>query len=230
MMIKKILACCIIIALIIGGANTFGPNLAAEGLYQALSQKMELAPDDVNVMATPGGKVFLGNIDEVQVHANQFTVGKVQFESFDCILKNVQFDPIDTLVSQRLAITHADYGEMTASVKRDALRDFLVKKIDGLSNVTVDFQDNLIHVEGDLEVGGLFTAHANIDGTFGMNGTKLMFIPQNMTVEGLGIKYSSSSIGNAEIYDFQTFPLGMQPDKVTMDGDVLTIHGQIRNS
>lgn len=63
-----------------------------------------------------------------------------------------------------------------------------------------------------------------------MNGTKLMFIPKDMTVEGMGLRYSSNSIGNAEIYDFKTFPLGMQPDKVTMDGDVLTIHGQIRNS
>ena len=229
-MIKKLLACCIVIALLIGGANTFGPSLAAEGLYQALSQKMELAPEDVQVIASPGGKVFLGSIDKVQVHANQFTVGKVQFENFDCVLENVQFAPIDTIVTQRLAITHADRGEMTASVRRDALRDFLVKKIDGLSNVTVDFQDDLIHVEGDLEVGGLFTAHAKIDGTFGMNGTKLMFIPKDMTVEGMGLRYSSNSIGNAEIYDFKTFPLGMQPDKVTMDGDVLTIHGQIRNS
>lgn len=228
-MMKKIIAFCIAVGCLIGGANVFGPSLAAEGIYQALSQKMELSPQDVQVHSSPGAEVFFGQLDEVQVHVDTFAVGDVPFERFDCVLRNVQFDPLDSLMDQRLVIRHADRGDMTASVRCEALRQFLLKRLDDLSDVSVTFADNEIVAAGDLKIGGFLSAHATIRGAFGMNGSKLMFIPSNITVEGLGMKYSGN-IGSAEIYDFQSFPLGLQPDDVTMDGDFLTIRGQIRNS
>lgn len=227
---KNVLLLCIIAALLVGGANTFGPTLAEEGVYQALSQKMVLQRDDVHVKAQPGGEVFFGTLDEVQVHSNQFTVGDIPFESFNCVLEQVTFDPVDTLLSQRLSLTGAKSGEMTATVRRDALEQFLVKKIDGISDADVEFTGRQVVVSGTIPVGGLFSAHAVIRGAFGMNGTKLMFIPQQVTVEGLGMKYDGLKLGEAEIYDFHSFPLGIQPDRVTMDGDTLTIHGQVKNA
>lgn len=226
---KKLLMLCILAALLIGGANTFGPTLAEEGIYQALSQKMALNRDDVHVMARPGGNVFLGKLDEVQIHSNQFQVGSIPFEQFDCVLEGVTFSPVDTLLEQRLAISGAQSGTMTASVRRDALQQFLVQKIDGISDADVTFSGNSVVVSGTIPVGGLFSARAVVKGAFGMNGTKLMFIPQHVTVEGLGMTYDGLKLGDAEVYDFKAFPLGIQPDKVTMDGDLLTIHGQVRN-
>lgn len=229
-MIKQLLAIGIVAALLVGGANTVGPTLAEEGVYQALSQKMTLRRDDVHVTASPGGEVFLGKLDTVQIHSNQFQVGDIPFESFDCVLEHVTFDPVATVANQNLTLGQADRGEMTATVRRDALEKFLLQKVDNLSDASVEFAGKTVIISGTLPVGGIFSAHAVIRGAFGMNGTKLMFIPQGVTVEGLGLKYKADNIGDAEIYDFKAFPLGIQPDSVTMDGDLLTIHGQVRNS
>lgn len=228
-MIKKTGILCLVLVLLGVGANVMGPDLAAEGLYQALSQHMELAPQDVQVHASPGAKVFAGQADNIQVHANRVSVNSVPFENFNCSLENVQFDLADTILEQRLSIISADRGEITASVRREDLRRFLMNKIDELSDVQVEFRDNEVFISGSMDVGGLFTAHASVSGAFGMKESKLMFIPDHVEVEGLGMTYRSTHIGSAEIYDFQSFPLGIQPDRVTMDGDVLTIYGQINN-
>ena len=45
-----------------------------------------------------------------------------------------------------------------------------------------------------------------------------------------GMQISTTQMANAEIYDFAGFPLGIQPDSVTMRDGLLTIHGQVSNS
>ncbi len=57
-----------------------------------------------------------------------------------------------------------------------------------------------------------------------------MFIPSSVTVEGMGMQISTTQMAHAEIYDFAGFPLGIQPDRVTMRDGLLTIHGQVSNS
>lgn len=57
-----------------------------------------------------------------------------------------------------------------------------------------------------------------------------MFIPSDISVAGMGIKYNAKNLGDVEIYDFSQFPLGIQPDSVTMRDGVLTVHGQVSNS
>ena len=63
-----------------------------------------------------------------------------------------------------------------------------------------------------------------------MKGSKLMFIPSSVNVEGMGVQVSATQLANVEIYDFAGFPLGIQPDRVTMRDGILTIHGQVSNS
>lgn len=227
---KKLITLIVIAAAVLVGVNVFGPKTAEVALHYALSQNMDIKPEDVRVEASPGMKVLFGELDTVSVHGTAFRVGGLLFDRFDCDLQDVHFSPLNALLDQQMTLASAASGEMTASVRSSELQDFLIHKVDGLKDVSVGFLGDTIEVSGSAKLGGLVDAHAVIRGRFGMDNQKLMFIPDDVTVEGFGMKYSARGLGSAEVYDFSTFPLGIVPDSVTMHGDVLTIHGQTGRS
>lgn len=227
---KKWILVFVIIAGLLVGANNCAPSLAEAGLYAALSSKFGLHNDDIHVQASPGLKIFLGDMDNVTLHAENIKVGEVQFSQFDCNLADVRFDPLVALTQQKVQVTRAGSGDMTASVHSEELEKFLAENIEGLSNPEVTFENDAVRVAGDISLGGILSAHADVRGHFGMQGHKLMFIPSDVSVAGMGIKYNAKNLGNVEIYDFSQFPLGIQPDSVTMRDGVLTVHGQVSNS
>ena len=76
---KRWIIVCVLDAGFLVGANSFAPQLAEVGLSQALSAKFNLQNDDVRVQASPGAKIFLGDIDAVTVHATNFMAGDLKF-------------------------------------------------------------------------------------------------------------------------------------------------------
>ena len=130
---KKLITLLIIAAAVLVGVNAFGPKTAEVALHYALSQKMDLKPEDVRVEASPGMKV-LGELDAVSVHGKAFRVGGLMFDSFDCDLQGVKFSPMDALLDQQMTLASAAHGEMSASVSSNELRNFLVEKVDGLKD------------------------------------------------------------------------------------------------
>lgn len=227
---KKLSIILLILAALLFGADQYAPQLAAAGLYHALSVKMELQPDDVQVQAVPGLKVLAGDLDAVEVHGTNFRVGGLLFDQFNCRLTGVAFSPWDSLADQKLTVLHAQSGDMSATIQRDALQQFLLDNVKGLSDADVTFDNDNVIVQGTIRAGSFLTARAVIQGHFGMNGTKLMFVPSDVAVEGLGLTYSSKHIGNIEVYDFSGFPLGIVPDRVVLRDNQITIHGRVSNS
>lgn len=227
---KKWIVFFLIVAALLVGANSYAPTLAEAGLYAALSSKFGLHNNDIHVQASPGAKIFLGDMDAVTLHAENIKVGDLKFSQFDCNLYDVTFDPLAALLDHKVQLNHAQSGEMTASVRSDELEKFLAENIQGLDHPQVSFENDAVRVAGDLSIGGLLSAHADVRGHFGMQGHKLMFIPSDVSIEGMGVKYNAKNLASAEIYDFSKFPLGIQPDSVTMRDGVLTIHGQVSNS
>lgn len=228
---KKLSIIVVILAALLLGVGQYAPQLAASGLYHALSLKMELQPDDVRVQSSPGLKVLLGELDAVEIHGADFRIGALKFDQLDCQLKGVEFSPLDSLLSQKVMVLRANQGEMSASIRQEELQQFLIDNVKGLSEAEVAFEDDDVVVHGTIHAGGGFlTARAVIRGRFGMNGTKLMFVPSDVTIEGLGLTYSSKNIGNVEVYDFKDFPLGIVPDRVMVRDHTITIHGRVSNS
>ena len=69
-----------------------------------------LQNDDVRVQASPGAKIFLGDIDAVTVHATNFMAGDLKFANFDSNLYGVHFQPLQALVYQELRVTASTAG------------------------------------------------------------------------------------------------------------------------
>lgn len=227
---KKLISLCIAIVVCFVGANAFAPMAAKECLYYSLSRKMDVNRSDVQVTAQPGLKILSGEMDSATVHSQNFHVGDLVFDRLDCSLSGVQFNLLDSITSGRLVLVSADSGELTATVRSEALKEFLVRKVDKLSDPVVTFENGQVHVSGMVTVGGVLKAQANLQGTFAIKENKLVFLPSSITVDGFGKSFNSSKPTTIEVYDFGDFPLGIQPNSVTMDNHVLTIHGSVHHT
>ncbi|MCH4167195.1 MAG: DUF2993 domain-containing protein [Megasphaera sp.] len=227
---KKLIILCIAIAVCIVGANIVVPVAAGECLYYSLSRKMDVDRSDVQVTAQPGLKILAGAMDSATVHSRNFHVGDVVFDRLDCDLSGVRFGLLDSLASGRLVLVHADSGELTATVRSEALQEFLIRKVDKLSDPVVTFENNQVHVSGMVAIGGFLKAQADLQGVFTIKENKLVFVPSSLTVDGFGKSFNSTKPTTIEVYDFGDFPLGIQPDSVTMDNQVLTIHGSVHHT
>lgn len=226
---KKLVIVVIIAAALIMGTNQYGPQLVQTALYHALSTKMQLRPQDIQIEASPGAKVLLGELDRVEIHGTQLHVGRLHFESLDCHLRDVTFSPVQSITGGHLSVLTTRQGDMTAVIDRSELRQYLIKRVEHISNADVSFEGDHIVVGGTVQVGGgMLTAYATMAGRIEMKNTKLMFIPSELSVEGWGMKYNSKRLDDVEVYDFNDLPLGIVPDRVTIDGDRLIIHGVVK--
>lgn len=224
---KKLIVLLLLIGCLAYGCNEYAPQMAESALHHSLQQKMELQRSDVRLEAEPGIKIVAGTIDRVQVHGRDARIGDMKLASLDCDLRGVHFDPIASVSQGSFVIQRADSGELSASIRSDDLKQFLMQKVDKLSDVQVDIVDDSVHVKGNFPIGGILDAKADIRGHFGMEENKLMFVPNTVSLEGLGIAYKLK-LNNIEVYDFSGFPLGIIPDTVSMQDNVLTIHGRVR--
>ncbi len=228
-MMKKWMYAAMAVAVILLGLNIAAPRLAAYGLYRGFSRHMEISPDNVLVEASPGLSVLTGRLDRVHAGGDDFRVGKLCFQSFDCTLEGVRFDPLASLMDGRLQAESAEQGELVATVSQDDLSDFIKKQVKGTEQMDVSFDGDTIHVRGKVRVGGFLRADADIAGRFAMEGNKLMFLPEDAAISAKGVRVNASNLARLEVYDFTDFPLHMVPDQVTLDNGLLTLHGRVSN-
>ena len=226
---KKWIYAAVVVVVVLMGLNIAAPHLAAYGLYRGLSRHMELSPDNVLVEARPGLSVLTGRLDRVHAGGADFRVGKLRFQSFDCTLEGVRFNPLTSLMDGRLQAESAEQGELTAVVSQEDLSDFLKKQVKGTEQMDVDFEGDTIHVRGKVRVGGFLRTDADIAGRFAMEGTKLMFLPEDAAISAKGVRVNASNLARLEVYDFSDFPLHMVPDQVSLDNGLLTLHGRVSN-
>lgn len=226
---KRVTLCIIAIAILLG-LNVVGPFLAEEGIYQTAARHADIQRGDVRASASPGLKVYAGYLDTLDWESRDFHIGNVPFASITCHLEGVHIDPIESLTIGRVSFSSADKGEFVASVRSADLQDLMVKKVKNVSDGTVSFENGKARVSGIIKLGGVLKARTVITGAFAMEGTKLVFVPQAVNIDGLGSVSGSIHFGNVDVYDFGEFPLGMIPDNVTMEDQLLTIHGKVQHT
>lgn len=223
---KKLIVVIVVTGIFCFCANSYAPQLAESGLYQALNGKMELQRSDVKVQSSPGIKILGGTLDTVEVHGNDVHFGDLALTSFDCNLQDVHFDLINAVTNRNITVLQADRGEMTASISAESIKKYLTDKVKNLSDVSVAFADDKVIVSGTLSVGGFLKAQSKLEGTFVMKGEKLVFLPSHVSMEGMGIE-RLLQVPSIDVYDFSDFPLGIRPDTVSMQNGILTIHGKV---
>lgn len=225
---RKLLAVIFMAAGICGAAQLWGQEAAETALYHSLQGRMNVSRKDVRVVAEPGMKILIGRLDAVDIHSGAFTVGKLRFESFDCSLDRLSINPFETLLHTRLSVGRAAGGQVQAVIGARDLEEYLRARTDKIAGAVVTFEGDEVHVRGDIGLGGLISAAANVTGKFVVEGTSLKFAPSRIYVEGAGKKFGTETVGKVEIYDFDNFPFGLVPDSAAIENNRLVIHGRVR--
>lgn len=225
---RKLLAVIFMAAGICGAAQLWGQEAAETALYHSLQGRMNVSRKDVRVVAAPGMKILIGRLDAVYIHSGAFTVGKLRFESFDCSLDRLSINPFETLLHTRLSVGRAAGGQVQAVIGARDLEEYLRARTDKIAGAVVTFEGDEVHVRGDIGLGGLISAAADVTGKFVVEGTSLKFAPSRIYVEGAGKKFGTETVGKVEIYDFDNFPFGLVPDSAAIENNRLVIHGRVR--
>ncbi|EHM40628.1 LmeA family phospholipid-binding protein [Anaeroglobus geminatus] len=225
---RKLLAVIFMAAGICGAAQLWGQEAAETALYHSLQGRMNVSRKDVRVVAEPGMKILIGRLDAVDIHSGAFTVGKLRFESFDCSLDRLSINPFETLLHTRLSVGRAAGGQVQAVIGARDLEEYLRARTDKIAGAVVTFEGDEVHVRGDIGLGGLISAAADVTGKFVVEGTSLKFAPSRIYVEGAGKKFGTETVGKVEIYDFDNFPFGLVPDSAAIENNRLVIHGRVR--
>lgn len=225
---RKLLAVIFMAAGICGAAQLWGQEAAETALYHSLQGRMNVSRKDVRVVADPGMKILIGRLDAVDIHSGAFTVGKLRFESFDCSLDRLSINPFETLLHTRLSVGRAAGGQVQAVIGARDLEEYLRARTDKIAGAVVTFEGDEVHVRGDIGLGGLISAAADVTGKFVVEGTSLKFAPIRIYVEGAGKKFGTETVGKVEIYDFDNFPFGLVPDSAAIENNRLVIHGRVR--
>lgn len=225
---RKLLAVIFMAAGICGTAQLWGQEAAETALYHSLQGRMNVSRKDVRVVAEPGMKILIGRLDAVDIHSGAFTVGKLRFESFDCSLDRLSINPFETLLHTRLSVGRAAGGQVQAVIGARDLEEYLRARTDKIAGAVVTFEGDEVHVRGDIGLGGLISAAADVTGKFVVEGTSLKFAPSRIYVEGAGKKFGTETVGKVEIYDFDNFPFGLVPDSAAIENNRLVIHGRVR--
>lgn len=225
---RKLLAVIFMAAGICGAAQLWGQEAAETALYHSLQGRMNVSRKDVRVVAEPGMKILIGRLDAVDIHSGAFTVGKLRFESFDCSLDRLSINPFETLLHTRLSVGRAAGGQVQAVIGTRDLEEYLRARTDKIAGAVVTFEGDEVHVRGDIGLGGLISAAADVTGKFVVEGTSLKFAPSRIYVEGAGKKFETETVGKVEIYDFDNFPFGLVPDSAAIENNRLVIHGRVR--
>lgn len=225
---RKLLAVIFMAAGICGAAQLWGQEAAETALYHSLQGRMNVSRKDVRVVAEPGMKILIGRLDAVDIHSGAFTVGKLRFESFDCSLDRLSINPFETLLHTRLSVGRAAGGQVQAVIGARDLEEYLRARTDKIAGAVVTFEGDEAHVRGDIGLGGLISAAADVTGKFVVEGTSLKFAPSRIYVEGAGKKFGTETVGKVEIYDFDNFPFGLVPDSAAIENNRLVIHGRVR--
>ncbi len=225
---RKLLAVIFMAAGICGAAQLWGQEAAETALYHSLQGRMNVSRKDVRVVAEPGMKILIGRLDAVDIHSGAFTVGKLRFESFDCSLDRLSINPFETLLHTRLSVGRAAGGQVQAVIGARDLEEYLRARTDKIAGAVVTFEGDEVHVRGDIGLGGLISAAADVTGKFVVEGTSLKFAPSRIYVEGAGKKFETETVGKVEIYDFDNFPFGLVPDSAAIENNRLVIHGRVR--
>lgn len=225
---RKLLAVIFMAAGICGAAQLWGQEAAETALYHSLQGRMNVSRKDVRVVAEPGMKILIGRLDAVDIHSGAFTVGKLRFESFDCSLDRLSINPFETLLHTRLSVGRAAGGQVQAVIGARDLEEYLRARTDKIASAVVTFEGDEVHVRGDIGLGSLISAAADVTGKFVVEGTSLKFAPSRIYVEGAGKKFGTETVGKVEIYDFDNFPFGLVPDSAAIENNRLVIHGRVR--
>ena len=129
------------------------PPIAVRTMESRLASASQAKSVQVHLQTTPAILLLLGQLDQMDITAEQAMLGQVRVDSLHLTGQNVNFPP-DVLVHGQWAVKSADQMNLSAVVTADDLLDLLQRKVDKLQDADVTITPQLITVDGKVKIAG----------------------------------------------------------------------------
>lgn len=198
------------------------PTIAAKTLQSRLTMVSKARAMQVQVSAMPAVLLLFGQIDQLDIAAEQAMLGQVRVDSLRLTGRNVSL-PVDVMVSGQLAVRAADELNLSAVVTADDLLELLQRKVDKLQNAEVTIAPELITVSGQAKILGRM-ADIRMEGQVLEEDGNIYFRMTKLDIKNaiLGKALLGNFFGDIMLVDLKKLSLPVELDDVLQqDGQVV---------
>ena len=198
------------------------PTIAAKTLQSRLTMASKARAMQVQVSAMPAVLLLFGQIDQLDIAAEQAMLGQVRVDSLRLTGRNVSL-PVDVMVSGQLAVQAADELNLSAVVTADDLLELLQRKVDKLQNAEVTIAPELITVSGQAKILGRM-ADIRMEGQVLEEDGNIYFRMTKLDIKNaiLGKALLGNFFGDIMLVDLKKLSLPVELDDVLQqDGQVV---------
>ena len=198
------------------------PTIAAKTLQSRLTMASKARAMQVQVSAMPAVLLLFGQIDQLDIAAEQAMLGQVRVDSLKLTGRNVSL-PVDVMVSGQLAVRAADELNLSADVTADDLLELLQRKVDKLQNAEVTIAPELITVSGQAKILGRM-ADIRMEGQVLEEDGNIYFRMTKLDIKNaiLGKALLGNFFGDIMLVDLKKLSLPVELDDVLQqDGQVV---------
>ena len=198
------------------------PTIAAKTLQSRLTMASKARAMQVQVSAMPAVLLLFGQIDQLDIAAEQAMLGQVRVDSLKLTGRNVSL-PVDVMVSGQLAVRAADELNLSAVVTADDLLELLQRKVDKLQNAEVTIAPELIMVSGQAKILGRM-ADIRMEGQVLEEDGNIYFRMTKLDIKNaiLGKALLGNFFGDIMLVDLKKLSLPVELDDVLQqDGQVV---------
>ena len=198
------------------------PTIAAKTLQSRLTMASKARAMQVQVSAMPAVLLLFGQIDQLDIAAEQAMLGQVRVDSLKLTGRNVSL-PVDVMASGQLAVRAADELNLSAVVTADDLLELLQRKVDKLQNAEVTIAPELITVSGQAKILGRM-ADIRMEGQVLEEDGNIYFRMTKLDIKNaiLGKALLGNFFGDIMLVDLKKLSLPVELDDVLQqDGQVV---------
>lgn len=196
-------------------SQLFLPMLAQGMISSRIKELAQSESVTVNVKKFPAFCLLAGQLDEVDIRADNSVLGDVPVS--ELTLKGTKVVIPVSKITSAFEIESAEALEMTGVFTEENLALLLKNKVDKLNNVTVAITTELITAKGEMKIAGK-TAELLLEGKVEADGDSIVFLPSRIEVKNSRLgKFAMGLLGELELLDFKSLKLPVRLHEVVLE-------------
>ena len=162
----------IVVALL--GATYILPGYISKQISERVSKNLQTESVQATVDSTPSFKLLSGQIDVLDIQANDVKLDKVNMTKLSVEGQDLQISVQDLLLARHLVITSAKNLVIKGVIDESALTKLLSEKVDKFSDIAVTINPDYIEAVGKISFLGQ-EATIHVKGNVVLDGKNLFF-------------------------------------------------------
>lgn len=213
-----------LIVLLAVGAQFALPSYLESQVQSELDEALHPSSQTIDISSMPAFKLTYGEVDEVKGTLENVKLGKLNFNHFQYSAEGLKINPVSLLMSREIDVISANSASLEGIVLADDLKTFLVDNTPGLENGNVKLSNEKITVSGSVNLLGALRGQGNLEGNLELKDNVLSFAPTRFTINGSTVGgLTSQVLEPITIYDFNTFPIPVKAESVSVESDEIHI-------